>query len=209
MWYSFLQLWARMFCAVYFKIRVIGRENVPVTGPAILASNHQSYMDPPFVGVGLNRQIHFMARKSLFERFFLFTWLIRSLNAFPVERDRGDVGAMKEILRRLQGGAAIVVFPEGTRTVTGEIGALKPGLFRIAARAGVAVVPTVIDGAFESWPRWSIYPRPYPVIVAFGKQVRPEDYSNDADSMAAACKQEMLSLQSKIHYMRKGICCNA
>lgn len=194
-----------MFFAVYFKIRVIGRENVPLRGAAILASNHQSYIDPPLVGIGLNREVHYMARKSLFQKFFLFTWLIRGLNAFPVEPARGDIGAMKEILRRLESGAAIVVFPEGTRTLTGEIGVLKPGLFRIASRAGVPIVPTVIDGAFESWPRWSKIPRPYPVIVAYGTPVKPEEHGGDADAMAAVCRERMLSLQARVREMRKGV----
>jgi 1-acyl-sn-glycerol-3-phosphate acyltransferase len=203
--YYFLKFWAQILFAVFFKLRVIGRENVPLTGGALLATNHQSYIDPPIVGVGLTRKIHFMARKSLFDRFAPFGWLISRLNAFPVERDRGDVGAVREALRRLNSGAAIVVFPEGTRTLNGDIGSLKPGIFVIAGRAGVPIVPTVIDGAFESWPRWRKTPRPYPIIVAFGEPIVPERFDNDADAMAAACRERMLTLQSKIRESRKGI----
>ena len=116
MWYAFLQFWARILFWVFFRMRVFGRENVPADGGVIFASNHQSFLDPPLVGVGLNRQVHYMARKSLFGHSRLFKWLIESLNAFPVARDRGDVTAVRETLRRLKHGAGILVFPEATRT---------------------------------------------------------------------------------------------
>lgn len=197
-WYKFLQFWIQVFFSLFFKIRVVGRENVPASGAVILASNHQSYLDPPLVGAGLRRQLNIMARKSLFQKFFLFTWLIRSLNAFPVERDRGDIGAVRETMKRLEEGAVVLAFPEATRTHTGEIGDLKRGLFVIATRAGAPVVPTVIDGAFESWPRTRLFPRPSRITIAFGKPLLPADFAGDSGAMARACRQALLVLQERI-----------
>lgn len=195
MWYAFLRFWIQIVFTLVFKIRVIGRENVPKSGGALLASNHQSYLDPILVGAGLHRQMYIMARRSLFEHFFLFTWLIKSLNAFPVERDRGDIGAVRQALRHLAQGRLLLAFPEATRTHTGEVGALKRGLFVIAARADVPVVPTVIDGAFESWPRNRRMPRPGKITVAFGKPLLPRDFAGDSDEMALACREALVSLQ--------------
>ena len=204
MWYSFLQFWTRIFVLVFFRIRVFGRENVPASGPVILAANHQSFVDPPLVGAGLNRQVHYMARNTLFERFFLFAWLIRSLNAYPVDRGRGDIGAVRETLKRLKRGAAIVVFPEATRTRTGHIGSFKSGIFLIAAKAGVPVVPTVIEGAFESWPRTRKLPSPYRVFVAFGEALNAGDYGANAQEMAAACRKRLIELQRETRARRDG-----
>lgn len=202
MFYSFLQFWVRLLFSVVFRFRALGRENVPVDGGVILAANHQSYLDPPLVGVGLDRPVHFMARKSLFEHNFLFTRLIRSLNAYPVERDRGDIAAIRETLRRLEKGAAVLVFPEATRTYTGEIGALKPGVFMMAARAAVPVVPTVIDGAFEAWPRSRLLPRPKQIAVIFGKPLLPADFNGDPRAMAEACQAAFASLQAAVRSHR-------
>lgn len=204
MWYSFLQFWARIIFPIVFRIRVFGRENVPAAGGVILASNHQSFMDPPFVGVGLNRQVHYMARKSLFHRNALFTGLIRSLNAFPVERDRGDVGAVRETFRRLKDGAAVLVFPEGTRTRDGGIGQLKPGVFAIAVKTGAPVVPTVIDGAYEAWPRTRLFPRPRRVRVLFGEPLFARHFGDDPTSMAEACRGALVALQDRLRGRSKG-----
>ncbi len=198
MWYAFLQFWARILFSVFFRIRVFGRENVPPDGGIIFASNHQSFLDPPLVGVGLNRQVHYMARKSLFGHLRLFTWLIESLNAFPVARDRGDVTAVRETLRRLKRGAAILVFPEATRTYKGEIRAFRPGLFALAGRWGVPVVPTAIEGAYESWPRTRSFPMPARVMVGFGRPLLPAEYGNDPERMRHACRESVIELRRQL-----------
>ena len=203
MWYAFLRFWTRVVFTVALKLRVIGRGNVPERGGVILASNHQSYMDPPLAGVALDRPIHFMARKSLFTHNFLFTRLIRSLNAFPVERGRGDIGAVREMMRRLKAGGVVLAFPESTRTYTGEIGPFKHGVFLIAGRSGVPVVPMVIEGAFEAWPRSNILPRPRQIVVAYGKPLSPADFGGDDRKMADACREAMLMLQGQARELRQ------
>lgn len=160
-----------ILASLLFRIRAIGRRNVPREGGVIIACSHQSYLDPPLVGLLLPRQIHYLARASLFTGPRAFAWLMRSLNAIPVRREGGDRQSYRESVRRLRAGEAVLMFPEGTRTPDGEIGPLRPGVWNLARRAGVPVVPAVIDGAFEAWPRNRLLPRPAPIRVLFGRPI--------------------------------------
>lgn len=162
-----------MFCAIAFRIRVYGRQNVPTEGAFILASNHQSYLDPVFCGVGLKRHLNFVARDSLF-RFKPFIWLICSLNAMPIGRGRPDVSAMKAIITKLREGQGVCLYPEATRTHDGRIVPFKPGFGLLCRRARATVVPTLIDGAFECWPRHRRIFSAGAVTVCYGKALPPE-----------------------------------
>ena len=137
---------------LFFGYRSYGVRNVPRSGPVILASNHQSFIDPVVVGVALTRRIHSMARGSLFRTPFL-GYMIRWLSAFPLERGAPDIKAMRQALKVLANGRQLLLFPEGTRTGDGRIGPLHRGLALLAARSGASVVPVLIDGAFACWPR--------------------------------------------------------
>ena len=171
-WYFVLQTLSWSVAPALFRVRIFGRENVPPTGGALIASNHQSFLDPVFVAVGLARPVNFMARGSLF-RNALFGALIRSLNAFPVKREAVDFGAVREAVARLERGSLLMMFPEGTRSRDGRIGRLKDGFVAIAARAGAPVVPAVIEGAHRAWPRGRVLFEPRDVCVAFGRPLAP------------------------------------
>jgi len=138
-----------------------------------------------------------MARESLF-RFAPFAWLIRSLYAFPVRRGSADLRAMREAIRRLRAGQVVLVFPEATRTRDGTIGRLHPGPVALARRAGAAMLPMVIDGAFEAWPRWRRLPRPHPIRVMCGRPVPPEAAEGDPREVMAALRRRMLDLQRRL-----------
>ncbi len=171
-WYWLAQLGCRMFCAVVFRFRVYGRRNVPSEGAAILASNHQSYLDPVFCGVGLRRHLCYVARDSLF-RYRLFALLIGSLDAIPISRGKADIAGMRAIIARLQEGRGVCLYPEGTRTHDGRIGAVKPGFGLLCRRAKAAVVPVLIDGGFECWPRHRRLFSPGAVTVCYGRPLSP------------------------------------
>ncbi len=171
-WYKVARLGCRMFCALVFRYRVYGRENVPATGPVILASNHQSYLDPVYCGVAVKRHLVYVARDTLF-RYRLFGFLIHSVNAIPVSRDKADIAAMRAIIARLQGGAAVCLYPEGTRTHDGRIIPVKAGFGLLCRRAKAVVVPVLIDGAFETWPRHKRLFEPGAINVRFGKPLSP------------------------------------
>ena len=156
-----------------FRMRVFGQLNVPRRGGVLIVSNHQSYLDPILLSLGFERSVGFMARRTLF-RNPAFGRLITALNAFPVTRGGLDIAAMREGVRRLQNGECLLVFPEGTRTPDGRIGPLRPGILAILERANVPIVPAVIEGAFEAWPRGST-PRAGEISVLYGGAIRPEE----------------------------------
>ena len=135
-----------------FRLRVYGRENLIEEGPAILASNHASYLDPPLVGVCCRKDIYYLARKSLFEK-PVFGPLIAQLNAFPIDRARGDVAALRAILHLLKAGKRVVVFPEGTRSSDGNLQPARAGVGLIIAKSLAPVVPIRIFGSHAALPR--------------------------------------------------------
>lgn len=165
---------ARLFSTVFWGVRTYGGHRVPAAGGVLLASNHQSYLDPILVGMGTHRQLHFVARRTLF-RFGPFGRAIRALHAHPIDRDRGDIGAIRVVLENLRAGRPVVIFPEGTRTRTGRLGEPKDGFARIAARAGVPIVPVLVEGSRLLWPPHKPLPVPGRVNIIFGSPVVPTD----------------------------------
>jgi len=192
-WYWLAWTGCQIFCAVFFRVRVSGRESVPRNGACLLAGNHQSYMDPVFCGVGVRRRLTFVARDTLF-RYRLFAALIHSLNAIPIERDKPDVSAIKAIIARLRAGEAVCLYPEATRTRDGRIVPFKPGFGLLCRRARAAVVPVLVDGAFECWPRHRRLFAPGHVTIWYGRPLDPDEIrtlTNEqlADRLTATLRQ--------------------
>lgn len=161
------------------ELRWSGHGHVPKQGGVILAANHQSFLDPVIVACGIDRELHFMARRSLFDVPVLGP-LIIALNTFPVERDSGDVKGVRTAIERLKKGAALLIFPEGTRTRDGRIGPMKSGIRIVAERAAVPTVPVLIDGAYPVWPKGRRLPRPYGRIhVVYGPPIAPGAATGD------------------------------
>jgi 1-acyl-sn-glycerol-3-phosphate acyltransferase len=158
----------------WFDLKVYGGKNIPPKGGVLIVSNHQSYLDPVVLASKLTRPLSFLAKSELFEN-PAFGWLIRQLNAYPVRQGEGDISAMKETIRRLQEGDALNMFPEGSRSGDGEIAPMQSGIGLIIRRAGVPVVPAVIDGSFAAWPREKKIFRPHPIRVQFGPPMDLKD----------------------------------
>lgn len=125
-----------------FAVRVKGEANVPASGPLVVAANHRSYLDPPLLGTWFPRTVQFMAKKELFS-IPVLGWLIRQWHAFPVDRERGDIGAFRAALHILRDGGVVGIFPEGTRNLAGEAKA-RGGAVLLAASAGCPVVPVAL-----------------------------------------------------------------
>jgi 1-acyl-sn-glycerol-3-phosphate acyltransferase len=162
-----LQAVARILTTVLFDLKVYGARHVPPHGGVLVVSNHQSYLDPVLVAVQLRRPMSFLGKSELFRNRF-FAWLIRSLNAFPVRQGAGDVGAVKETINRLQAGHLLNIYPEGSRTEDGELLPILAGVALVIRRAGVPVVPCVIGGSYDAWPKGTKVPRPHPIRVLYG-----------------------------------------
>lgn len=171
--YRLVWLSVRMFSAAWLNWRVFGVENVPVTGPVILAANHVSFADPPLIGSALPRAISYLARDSLFDSPGL-GWLIRQLNAVPVDRDGGGAAGLKAILDRLHAGGGIILFPEGTRSRDGRLQPARSGVGLTVIKSEAPVVPVRLFGMFEAWPRSRALPRPGRITLKFG---RPMDFA--------------------------------
>ncbi|MFM2081356.1 MAG: 1-acyl-sn-glycerol-3-phosphate acyltransferase [Verrucomicrobiota bacterium] len=163
----------RLVYATYFRWRVCNPEHVPRTGPAILASNHASFIDPPLVGSGLPRDINYLARESLF-RYPGIGWLLRSWQAVPVDRDGGGARGLKAILDRLLAGGAIILFPEGTRTRDGKLQPARSGIGLIVIKSSAPVIPVRVFGTYEAYGRHVKFPRPRRVTVKYGQ---PMDFA--------------------------------
>ena len=153
-----------------FDLRIYGQENIIEEGPALLAMNHQSFLDPPFAGISCQRPIHYLARKTLFD-IPVVGWILRRINVLGVDREGSDVAALKAVMRILRSGGCTIVFPEGTRTRDGSLQPAKPGAGFIIAKTLAPVVPMRIFGAFEAFPRDAKIPRMTPVTIVAGKPI--------------------------------------
>jgi len=164
--YNLIKLGGRLF----FRLRVLHRERMINHGPVILASNHESYLDPPLVGSVADRAIFFLARKTLLAGPF-FGWLLPKLNVIPVDQEGGDRSALKALIRILKAGEGTLVFPEGERTLDGRLRPALPGLGFVIAKTLAPVVPMRIFGAREAWPRGSGRVRFRPITVVVGEPI--------------------------------------
>ncbi|MGH8597566.1 MAG: lysophospholipid acyltransferase family protein [Gammaproteobacteria bacterium] len=167
-WYRFCRFLFRVYFRLYHRGRIRHAERVPATGGAILAGNHVSFLDPPFFGQACKRAAFYMARDTLF-RNPVAGWTLRSWNCVPINRDRGDIGAMRTVLRLLGEGKAVVMFPEGTRSPDGRLQEARAGIGMIVAKANVPVVLMRIFGTERALPRGASFPRPAKVTIVFGE----------------------------------------
>lgn len=184
-WYWFGVWLCRVFCKVFFRMRVYGRENVPEKGAFVLAGNHQSYLDPVFCGIPLKRHLYFLARDTLWKN-RVFGWVISSVNTIPVRRGQADLSAMKTIIGKLKEGSGVCLFPEATRTRDGKIAPFKPGFGLLCRRGDATVVPVLVDGAFECWPRHKKFFSPGGrIVVCYGKSLTAEQVKDMSDKELA------------------------
>jgi 1-acyl-sn-glycerol-3-phosphate acyltransferase len=173
-WFRFARWICRTLCRIFLRLTIYGRENVPEEGAVLLVSNHQSFLDPVLCGIYIKRPLYFLARDTLFENRF-FGRLIASVNTIPVRRGEADLSAIKKVIGKLREGFGFCFFPEGTRTGDGKIAAFRPGLGLLSRRGEAAIVPVVIDGAFECWPRHKkIFSPGAKISVCYGKCITAE-----------------------------------
>ncbi len=163
---------------MFFRGEVAGLENVPRSGPFIVASNHASHLDPPFVGCHIPLQMAFFARKTLWKGRFA-SWWLDGVGAIPVDRDGGsDVNAIKNVLRTLQSGKALTLFPEGTRSPDGTLQPAKSGVGMIACRTRVPVLPARIFNSHVAFGRDGRIRPGTRVSIVYGPLLQPADFDD-------------------------------
>lgn len=148
MFYNFAKGIVCIFQKLFFRIEVDGKENIPLNGRLILCSNHHSNWDPVTLAVFFPRQVHWMAKKELFKNKF-FAKVLLSLGAFPVDREKNDVAAIKKSLRLLKEERVLGIFPEGTRVKYYNEDYIKSGLALIAIKSKSPVLPVYSEGSYK------------------------------------------------------------
>ncbi len=153
-----------------FDLRVDGVERLPASGSFILAANHHNYLDGVVLGVASPRPIAFLVMPRVFRATPLHPPFHRRIGSIPVNLERPDPGAIKRVLRVLDAGRVVGIFPEGPFSQEGQLVRGQPGVALIALRAGVPVVPAAIEGTFEALRARRFYlPRRHPLSVRFGE----------------------------------------
>ncbi len=149
---------SKIAAKLFYRFEVVHRERLIEHGPALIACNHESFIDPPFISTAFRNPIHFLARKTLFDSRWL-GGLIRRLNALPVSQDRPDFTSLKRIIALLKSGERVLIFPEGERTPCGTLGEAQPGVGLVIAKSQAPVLPIRLFGAYEIFPRHAKRPK--------------------------------------------------
>lgn len=168
--YWFFANLSRLLARLFFRFRIVHRERLPESGGLILAANHQSYFDPPLVGICSRRAVHYLARKTLMEWPF-FGPMFPDMNVIPVDRDGNDMSALKTVIRKIREGEGVVLFPEGTRSADGSLQPAQAGVGLVIAKTLAPVVPVRIFGSFEAFPRGSKRVKLHPIRVVIGSPI--------------------------------------
>ncbi|MHC4834927.1 MAG: lysophospholipid acyltransferase family protein [Planctomycetota bacterium] len=141
-----------------YRVKVYGKENIPADGAVLVLSSHQSLFDPILCQGWLRRPFYYVPRETLFRGF----WgaVIDSFYTIPINQEKAGIKSMRAIIDVLKRGRLVCLYPEGARTVDGRIDEIKPGFSLLVRRSDAVMVPMVIDGIFERWPRGRKYPKP-------------------------------------------------
>lgn len=175
MFYVLLRIFLRAFFKIFFRARIVDASNVPLEGKIILAANHVSNWDPPVLATFLDRRVFYMAKEELFAN-KIFAAAITNLGAFPVKRGTADRNAIKRALALLKDGQCLGVFPEGTRSRTGELGKAEAGVALIAAMSKAPVVPAAIINTNKMFSSEKFFPR---LTVVYGRPMKFEGSTKD------------------------------
>ena len=196
--YIFIRCILFVIWKTFFFFKAKGRSFVPQDGGCVIASNHLSHLDPIVLALGSPRILSFLAKEELFVG--IFGKLIAALNAFPLQRGKGDIKAIRVSLDKLKRQQTLIIFPEGTRSLTGELKQAQLGIGMIAAKSGVPVVPTLIEGSNKALPAHEKKIHLFvPIKIYFGKPLtfaslnldprNKDNYQIFADAVIAAIQE--------------------
>ena len=169
MFYYVVKALCWLLLKIFWRMEIKGIENLPESGGLIITSNHVSYLDPAVLVASLNRKIYFITKKEIFKNTFV-SFILKSVNAFSVDRENVDILAFKKAINILREEKVLGIFPEGTRSSNGELQELKLGVIKIAMKTGVPILPVGIIGTHKIYPRGIKFPIlfKHKIIVKYG-----------------------------------------
>lgn len=198
MLYQIFKSFFHVFFRLFYRFEVIGKQHVPAEGGVLLCCNHISNLDPPLLGVSMERKVAYMAKAELF-KVPVLSFLIRSFGAFPVNRGGSDRQALRKSLSLLQEGNVLGVFPEGTRSKTGELGKAFSGVGMFALKEDAVVIPAAIIGPYRLFK---------PIRVVFGAPVNLTDLKQEkpnSETIKAATDRIMEQIAGVLNEHKKGV----
>ena len=191
--YQFHYQLSRFLARTLFDFQVVHGDRILEHGGVILAMNHESYLDPPLVGIACQREIYYLARKTLLDVPLLGA-MLPHLNVIPVDQEKADMSALKTVIKVVRAGQATVIFPEGTRTLDGRIQGAQPGLGLVIAKTQAPVVPMRIFGAHRAFPSGG-KPRvfnPIKIVVGHPIHFSRADVSGDGRAFYQGLSQRVM-----------------
>ena len=197
MFYKIFKVLCRFWYGIILRTRVIGAENIPQNGAFILAANHVSNWDPPFLGTFIDREVCYMGKEELFKN-PVMAWICRHLYVFPVKRGAADKTAIKTAVKILRDGKCLGIFPEGTRSKTGKLGRAEAGVSLIAAMTKAPIIPAAIIDTEKIFSRDVKFPR---LAVVYGSPMKFSGSTKDKealDNFAQEIMSEIAKLKSNV-----------
>ncbi|MFC4324155.1 lysophospholipid acyltransferase family protein [Litchfieldia salsa] len=183
--YIFARETVRTLLKPFYRIEVIGQENVPKNDPVIICSNHIDNLDPPVVGITVERPVHFMAKEELFKVPVLGK-LISKTNAFPVKRGMSDREALRKAMKILKDNEVLGLFPEGTRSKDGKLGKGLAGAGFFALRSNAVVIPCAIIGPYKIFGK---------IKVVYGQPIEMDHLRQEKASAETVTEHIMAGIQ--------------
>ena len=177
-----------------FSFRYYGADKVPPPDGrgVILAPNHASYLDPPLLGISLKRRVTYLAKEYLFQHSFV-GWVLRSIGAFPIKTKTDDFRSIRDLIRILESGHCVTVFPEGTRSENGQMKEPESGIGFLAMKSKAYVVPVYIEGSYDAFPKDAKKIKRHPIKVYFGDAFIPAE-----DESLKTAPEPYLAVSQKI-----------
>ena len=197
MFYKIFKVLCRIWFGLIFRTRVIGEENIPKDSAFILAANHVSNWDPPFLGTFIEREVCYMGKEELFKNPIMAA-ICRRLHVFPVKRGAADKTAIKTAIKILKDGKCLGIFPEGTRSKTGKLGKAESGVSLIAAMTKASIIPAAIVDTEKIFSKDKFFPR---LAVVYGKPIKFSGSTKDKEAMANFAQElmnEIAKLKSSV-----------
>ena len=187
MFYKIFKVICRFWFGAVLKTKIIGAENIPKEGAFILAANHVSNWDPPFLGTFIDREICYMGKEELFKNPIMAA-ICKGLHVFPVKRGAADKTAIKTAIKILKAGKCFGIFPEGTRSKTGKLGKAEPGISLIAAMTESIVVPAAIVNTEKIFSKEKFLPQ---LAVIYGKPIKFSGSTKDKEALTNFAQEIM------------------